>query len=65
MVKLAVVDGVPGDNNRTKDNREGEAKLSVSAPAVRTREFDQAATKLPLDRFVTFSDTVDSKQSEC
>jgi hypothetical protein len=57
---VAAVDGVPGDNNRTKDNREGDAKHSVSTPAVRAREFDQAATKPPLDHFVTFSDTVDS-----
>jgi hypothetical protein len=60
VVKLVAVEGVPGDNNRTKDNREGEAKPSVSYPAVRAREFDQAATNPPLQGFVTFSDTVDS-----
>ena len=61
-VKDAGVDGVPGDNNRTKDNREGEAKASVSSPAVRAREFDQAATNPPLVRFMAFSDTVVSNR---
>jgi hypothetical protein len=56
------VAGVPGDNNRTNDNREGEANPSVSSPAVRALEFDQVATKPPLPRFVTFSDTVDSNR---
>ena len=50
-VKVVAVDG---DKNR---NREGEAEPS---PAVRTREFDQAATKPPLQGFVIFSDAVDS-----
>ena len=57
-VKLVDVEGVVGDNNRTKDSREGEAKPSTAA--VRAREFDQAATKPPLEGFVTFSDAVDS-----
>ena len=46
--------GVDGDNNR---NRESES------PAVRAREFDQAATK-PLPKgFVIFSDAVDSNRA--
>ena len=62
-VRVAAVVGVPGDNNRAKHNREGDAKPSVSSPAVRAREFDQAATKPPLDCFVTFSDAVDSNRA--
>jgi len=62
-VRVAAVNGVPGDNNRTNDNREGETKPSVSSATVRAREFDQAATKPPLRRFVTFSDTVDSSRA--
>ena len=47
--KVVVVVGVDGDNSLTKDNREGEANpFSISSPAARTREFDQAATKPPL-----------------
>jgi len=47
--KVVVVVGVDGDNSLTKDNREGEANpWSISSPAARTREFDQAATKPPL-----------------
>ena len=56
------VDGIPGDNNRTNDNLEGEANPAVSSPVVRALEFDQVATKPPLQRFVTFSDTVDSNR---
>jgi hypothetical protein len=55
------VAGVEDDSNRTKDNREGEAKpCFASSPAVRVREFDQAATKPELLFFATFSDAVDS-----
>lgn len=49
--------GVDGDKNR---NREGEAE--EPSLAVRAREFDQAATKPPLECFVTFSDAVDSNR---
>lgn len=60
-VKVVVVVGVDGDNNRTKDNLEGQVTPgSVSSPAVRPREFDHAATKPPLVRFVVISDVVDS-----
>jgi hypothetical protein len=59
-VKVVAIDG---DNNRTKDSREDEAEPSVSSPAARAREFDQAATKPSLKGFVTFSDAVDSKRA--
>lgn len=65
VVKVVVVVGVDDDNSRTKDNREGEANPgSVSSPAVRAREFDQAATKPPLLRFVAFSDAVESNRNK-
>ena len=60
---MAVV-GVEGDNNRAKDNLEGEANpCPLPSPAVRAREFDQAATKPVLLRFAIFSDTVDSNKT--
>jgi hypothetical protein len=56
------VKGAEGDNNRTKDDREGEA--DACSPAMRVREFDQVATKPLLQCFVTFSDAVDSNRAK-
>ena len=61
-VKVVDVVGVEGDNNRTKDDREGEAY--PSSLAVRTRELDQAATNTPLVRFAVSSDVVDSDRTK-
>jgi hypothetical protein len=61
-VKVVDVVGVEGDNNRTKDDREGEAY--PSSLAVRARESDQAATNTPLVRFGVSSDVVDSDRAK-
>lgn len=59
--QLLVGLGIDGDNNRTRDEREGETNpCSPSSPTVQARDFDLAATKTQGLRFVTFSDAIDS-----
>jgi len=60
-VKVAgPVAGLDGDIRRANDKREGEGEGtpgSVTSVAVRLRDNDQDATKLPLARLPDFSET--------